>query len=948
MKNLVKKAFSCTLAALCAANAVPFASVSAADLSIPSMAYSFAAASDGAFTADDYSAERSTVTKHVEFKINTAEISADELEAMGYTISEDRTVASKDTTLAKITYTFNKLPATADELKNFSMKSDVQGDYDYGMFAPMAATILALHTYGTNKDEAYNMLDYAYGPQTFGTIDKQFVQTQFATAANKVLQDCYFGGAKPENGYTPDEPFTITLEEGPYVIKAKNGKPERHMSFIYFDGADTERYMDVCQSDDGTWYAYESNYKHLLASVKEPVNELPDLPVEEVPESERYYTEKHDTVEKHVEFEINKAMITADELEEMGYTISEDRTTASKDVTLAKITYTFDKLPTTLDELKKFSLKSKIEGDFDYGMFAPMAATILALHAYGTDKEEAYKMLDYVYGPNQTFGNFDKQFVQTQFATAANKVLQDCYFGGAKPENGYTPDEPFTITLEEGPYFIKAANGKPERHMSFIYFDGADSERYMDVFKSSGGTWYGYESNYKHLLASVKEPVSELPDLPVEEVPESERYYTEKHDTVEKHVEFEINKAMITADELEAMGYTISEDRRTASKDVTLAKITYTFDKLPTTLDELKKFSLKSKIEGDYDYGMFAPMAATILALHTYGTDKEEAYKMLDYVYGPNQTFSNLDKQFVQTQFATAANKVLQNCYFGGATPENGYTPDEPFTITLEEGPYFIKASNGKPERHMSFVYFAGADSERYMDVFKSSGGTWYGYDSNYKHLLASVKEPTGTAPATTTAVTTTKSTTTTTKAVTTTAKAATTTAKAATTTAKAATTTAKAVTTTAKAATTTAKAVTTTAKAATTTAKITTTAITSGSTNTTPAQTTTTAPTKPEIVKGDVDGDEKVSIEDVQIALKAYTIRISGKKPDLTDKQLKAADVNENGELSVDDVQNMLIYYVNNTVAGKKLTWEELLGNKPQAQTRPDVYKRKAFTVLR
>ncbi len=946
MKNLVKKAFSCTLAALCAANAVSFASVSAAEPSVLNPAYAFAAASDGAFTADDYSAERSTVTKHVEFKINTAEISADELEAMGYTISEDRTVASKDSTLAKITYTFNKLPATADELKNFSMKSDVQGDYDYGMFAPMAATILALHTFGTNKEEAYKMLEYAYGPdQTFSNIDKQFVQTQFYTAANKVLQDCYFGGAKPENGYTPDEPFTITLEEGPYVLKAKNGLPERHMSFIYFAGADTERYMDVCQSSDGAWYAYESNYKHLLASVKEPVSELPDLPVEEVPENERYYTEKHDTMEKHVEFEINKAMITADELEAMGYTISEDRNTASKDVTLAKITYTFDKLPTTLDELKKFSLKSKIEGDYDYGMFAPMAATILALHTYGTNKDEAYKMLEYIYGPNQTFSNFDKQFVQTQFATAANKVLQNCYFGGAKPENGYTPDEPFTITLEEGPYYIKASNGKPERHMSFIYFDGADTERYMDVFKSSGGTWYGYESNYKHLLASVKEPVSELPDLPVEEVPESERYYKEKHDTVEKHVEFEINKAMVSADELEAMGYTISEDRRTASKDVTLAKITYTFDKLPTTLDELKKFSLKSKIEGDYDYGMFAPMAATILALHTYGTNKDEAYKMLEYIYGPNQTFSNFDKQFVQTQFATAANKVLQNCYFGGAKPENGYTPDEPFTITLEEGPYFIKASNGKPERHMSLIYFAGADTERYMDVFKSSGGTWYGYESNYKHLLASVKEPTGTAPVTTTAVTTAKATTTTAKAVTTTAKAVTTTAKAVTTTAKAVTTTAKAVTTTAKAATTTAKAATTTAKAVTTTAKAVTTtaAITTGSsTNTTPAQTGTTAPPKTETVKGDVDGSGDVSIEDVQLALKAYTVRVSGKDTGLTDQQIKAADVNENGELSVDDVQNILIYYVNNTVAGKKITWEQLLGKQPQAQSRPGFLKRR------
>ena len=51
------------------------------------------------------------------------------------------------------------------------------------------------------------------------------------------------------------------------------------MSFIYFAGADTERYMDVCLSSDGTWYAYESNYKHLLASVKEPIVEKPDLPV---------------------------------------------------------------------------------------------------------------------------------------------------------------------------------------------------------------------------------------------------------------------------------------------------------------------------------------------------------------------------------------------------------------------------------------------------------------------------------------------------------------------------------------------------------------------------------------------------------------------------------------------------------------------------------------------
>ena len=110
MKKFVKNTLSCALAMLCTANAVPFSSASVAEPTGLNAGYSFnsksagVAASEDKFTASDYSAERGTVTKHVEFKINTAEISADELEEMGYTISEDRTTASKDATLAKITY----------------------------------------------------------------------------------------------------------------------------------------------------------------------------------------------------------------------------------------------------------------------------------------------------------------------------------------------------------------------------------------------------------------------------------------------------------------------------------------------------------------------------------------------------------------------------------------------------------------------------------------------------------------------------------------------------------------------------------------------------------------------------------------------------------------------------------------------------------------------------
>ena len=84
------------------------------------------------------------------------------------------------------------------------------------------------------------------------------------------------------------------------------------------------------------------------------------------------------------------------------------------------------------------------------------------------------------------------------------------------------------------------------------------------------------------------------------------------------------------------------------------------------------------------------------------------------------------------------------------------------------------------------------------------------------------------------------------------------------------------------------------------------------------------TAP--PKALKGDTDQDGTVSIEDVQIALKAYTENFAGKGTGLSAAAEKNADVNEDGELSIDDVQNILIYYVKNTVAGLVTTWEDLI----------------------
>ena len=75
---------------------------------------------------------------------------------------------------------------------------------------------------------------------------------------------------------------------------------------------------------------------------------------------------------------------------------------------------------------------------------------------------------------------------------------------------------------------------------------------------------------------------------------------------------------------------------------------------------------------------------------------------------------------------------------------------------------------------------------------------------------------------------------------------------------------------------------------------------------------------------------DNDVSVDDAQLALIAYTNKVAGKATGLTEKQLKAANVNGDAEFSVDDVQNILKYYTETKVAGKKdFTWDDILDKK-------------------
>ena len=79
----------------------------------------------------------------------------------------------------------------------------------------------------------------------------------------------------------------------------------------------------------------------------------------------------------------------------------------------------------------------------------------------------------------------------------------------------------------------------------------------------------------------------------------------------------------------------------------------------------------------------------------------------------------------------------------------------------------------------------------------------------------------------------------------------------------------------------------------------------------------------------GDITGDGEISIEDAQLTLNAYVDIMADKESPLTAEQVKAADVNGDNVVSVEDAQFILMYYVQNTVADKPTTWEEVLNQE-------------------
>ncbi len=154
----------------------------------------------------------------------------------------------------------------------------------------------------------------------------------------------------------------------------------------------------------------------------------------------------------------------------------------------------------------------------------------------------------------------------------------------------------------------------------------------------------------------------------------------------------------------------------------------FTFSALPTTVEELQALP-EAKLDS-----AFKTAALTVAALCNFENSADKMFEMLDWLKGP-ENVSPFEKQFIKERLTDKAYKAF--AFFAGATPQNGYKPTVPYTITVIENPYSFDNENWA----ILYVQSAGADNPYGIKLRKKpSTGQWF---LNDIQCLSDIRVPT-------------------------------------------------------------------------------------------------------------------------------------------------------------------------------------------------------------
>ena len=177
-------------------------------------------------------------------------------------------------------------------------------------------------------------------------------------------------------------------------------------------------------------------------------------------------------------------------------TVNQAISSAAQSIGTKRETFTFASLPESLAEMQALP-----EASLDTP-FKTAALTVCALCAYAADKDIGIEMLNWLRGPRPLNGQ-DISFLNDRFR-GSRTYIPFSYFAGAKPENDYTPTEPFTITIESN-HTTDAEQGYAKL---FIPCGGADSPRPIKLRMKGDGKWLLWE---QYLLTDIRQPKSSDP-----------------------------------------------------------------------------------------------------------------------------------------------------------------------------------------------------------------------------------------------------------------------------------------------------------------------------------------------------------------------------------------------------------------------------------------------------
>ena len=125
-----------------------------------------------------------------------------------------------------------------------------------------ALTVCALCAYAKDETAGVDMLNWLRGPRPLGGVERSFLKDRFRDGKTYVPFS-YFKGAVPENDYTPDKPFTLTVESNLYSDANEGYKK----LFVRSGGADHPREIVLRMKGDGRWLLWD---QMILVGIRDP------------------------------------------------------------------------------------------------------------------------------------------------------------------------------------------------------------------------------------------------------------------------------------------------------------------------------------------------------------------------------------------------------------------------------------------------------------------------------------------------------------------------------------------------------------------------------------------------------------------------------------------------------------------------------------------------------